>query len=131
MDGRPAYVIAATPKPGARPENANEKENLNYRMKWWLDREDQVTSRSEMEVMSETSHMQKGSFIGVTSARNDIGVWLLKEFHMRYSLRFLKLANARGEVTQTYSDYQRFQADSRVIDAPQQDACLPPEDVRR
>ena len=118
MDGRPAYLIAATPKLAARPENANEKENLNYRVRMWIDREDQIISRNELEVITDNSRMQKGTIIEWVCARNEAGVCLLREFHFRYHLRVLKLANVRADLTQTYSDYKRFQVDSRLVEAP-------------
>ena len=117
MNGRPAYLIEATPKSAARPENANEKENLNYRTRTWIDREDQIASRGELEVITDNSRMQKGTILEWNCARNEAGVCLVKEFHFRFNLRFLKLAKVRGEVTQTYSDYKRFQVDSRLVEA--------------
>ena len=116
-DGRTAYLIVATPKADARPENANEKENLNYRIRVWIDRDDRVGSRRELEVITDASRMQRGSLIEFTCARNDAGVCLINQIHIRYHLRFLKLANVRGDVAQTFSDYKRFQVDSRVVEA--------------
>jgi hypothetical protein len=115
-DGRTAYLIVATPKAAARPENDNEKENLNYRIRIWIDRDDQIASRRELEVITDSSRMQKGSVIELGCARNDAGVCLIHQIHIRYHLRFLKLANIRGDVIQTFSDYRRFQVDSRFIE---------------
>jgi hypothetical protein len=117
-DGRPAYLVVATPKADARPESTNEKENLNYRIRIWIDRGDQIGSRRELEVITDTSRMQKGSIIEFACARDDTGVCLMKEVHIRFHLRFLKLANIRGDVIQTFTDYKRFQVDSQVVEAP-------------
>jgi len=117
VDGRAAYVIEGMPKPGARPANANEKENLNYRMKMWIDREDHVRSRSESEVIGEHSRMQKGTVIELRSARNEVGAWLPMDFRFRFNLRILKVGHARGDIRLTFSDYQRFQVDSQLVEA--------------
>jgi hypothetical protein len=117
VDGRAAYVIEGMPKPGARPANANEKENLNYRMKMWIDREDHVRSRSESEVIGEHSRAQKGTVIELRNARNEVGAWLPKEFRFRFNLQILKVGHARGDIRLAYSDYRRFQVDSQVVEA--------------
>ena len=119
VDGRAAYLIEGRPKPGTRPANANEKENLNYRTKMWIDREDHVISRSESEVFGEQSRAQKGTVIELRSARNEVGAWLPKEFRFRFNLRILKVGHARGDIRLTYSDYRRFQVDSRVVEGKQ------------
>jgi hypothetical protein len=109
-------VIEGTPKPGFRPSNDNEKESLSYRMKIWLDREDLVSSRIELEVVGEHSRMQKGSFIYGLDWRNEEGVWLSKVVNFKYTAKFFKLVTARGEMTSTYTDYKKFQVDSRILD---------------
>jgi len=117
VDGRAAYVIEGMPKPGARPANANEKENLNYRMKMWIDREDHVISRNESEVIGENSRAQKGTVIELRNARNAVGAWLPKEFRFRFNLQILKVGHARGDIRLTFSDYRRFQVDSQLVEA--------------
>jgi hypothetical protein len=116
VDGRAGYVIEGVPKPGARPANANEKENLNYRMKVWIDREDRVRSGGESEVIGEHSRMQKGTVIEWRNARNEAGVWLPKEGRFRFNLRILKMGTVRGDIRLTYSDYRKFQVDSEVVE---------------
>ncbi|MGH9646309.1 MAG: hypothetical protein ACRD4E_05770 [Bryobacteraceae bacterium] len=118
VDGRAAYVVEATPKANAHPANANEKENLNYRLKMWIDREDQVRSRGESEVIGEHSRMQKGSVIEAINARNEAGVWLPKETGFRFNLKILKMGNVRGDLRLTFSDYMKFQVDSQVVGQP-------------
>jgi hypothetical protein len=116
VDGRAAYVVEGMPKAGAHPANANEKENLNYRQKIWIDQEDYMQSRGEMEVIGEHSRMQKGTLIESRNARNEAGVWLPKEFRFRFNLRILKMGVVRGDLSGTYSDYRKFQVDSEVVD---------------
>ena len=116
VDGRAAYVIEGMPKANAQPANANEKENLNYRLKMWIDQEDHMQSRGEMEVIGEHSRMHKGTLIESSNARNETGVWLPKEVRFRFNLRILKMGTVRGDLRLTYSDYRRFQVDSEVVE---------------
>ena len=116
VDGRPAYVIEGLPKTGLKPADANGKELLNYRVKAWIDQQDHVASRVELEVIGEHSRMQKGTVFEVADMRNEAGVWLTKDVHIRYTLRIYKMVDVRGEVDETYSDYQRFQVDSGIVE---------------
>jgi hypothetical protein len=116
VDGRVAYVVEGMPKANAHPANANERENLNYRLKMWIDQEDCMRSRGEMEVIGEHSRMQKGSLIESSNARNETGVWLPKEFRFRFNLRILKMGTVRGDMRGTYSDYRKFRVDSEVVE---------------
>ena len=117
VEGRAAYVIEGMPKPGAHAADDNEKEHLNYRTKMWIDSEDYVVARGEMEVIGEHSRMQKGSLIEATSFRNELGVWLPKKVRFRFDVRFLKMVNVRGDMTSEFSDYRRFQVDSQLVEA--------------
>jgi hypothetical protein len=116
VDGRDSYLVEGLAKPGARPANDNEKENLNFRVRMWIDAEDFVQTRGEMEAISEHSRMQKGSLIEFRKTREESGVWLSKEIHVRLDIRFFKMVGMQLEFTETYSNYRRFQVDSRVID---------------
>ena len=117
VEGRTAYVVEGMPKPGAHAADANEKEHLNYRTKVWIDSEDYVVARGEMEVIGEHSRMQKGSLIEARNFRHDVGVWLPKKVRFRFDVRFLKMVNVRGDMTSEYSDYRRFQVDSQLVEA--------------
>ena len=116
VEGRPAYVVEGSPKPGFHPANDSEKESLNYRFKIWLDREDLVSSRIELEVIGDHSRMQKGSIVYGLDWRNEDGVWLSKVVTFKYTAKFFKMLTARGEMTGTYTDYKKFQVDSRILD---------------
>ena len=116
MAGRRAWVIEGVPKPGFRPSDDQEKEALNYRMKVWLDQEDMVVSFMELEIITDRSRMQKGSVIRVDSFRNDDGVWLAKHAKMDFNIRYFKLLGAHGDFVITYSDYHKFQAESKILD---------------
>lgn len=118
VQGRPAYLVEGVPKPDAKPRNSNEKELLHYRFRRWIDREDYNGARLELEIIRPGSRMQEGSRIELQLAPID-GVWMPEELRIRFSVRFFKLAGARGESTITYSDFHRFQVESHLIDAAQ------------
>jgi hypothetical protein len=116
VDGRDTYVVEGLPKPGMRPANDNEKENLNFRVKMWIDAEDNVEARGELLAIGEHSRMQKGSLIESRSTRNESGVWLTQEIRIRVNIRFLKMFSVHLDTTDTFSNYRKFQVESRVVD---------------
>jgi hypothetical protein len=116
VNGRDTYLIEGLPKPGVRTANDNEKENLNFRLKMWLDAEDGVEVRGESLAVGEHSRMQKGSIFESRSSRHESGVWLLQEFRVRMNIRFFKLLSVQADMTDTFSNYQKFQVDSRVVE---------------
>jgi hypothetical protein len=116
VNGRTAHLVEGTPKSGVQPSNDNAKELLNFRVKVWFDREDFIDSRVEMEVIGDRSRLQKGSVVDATSFRSADGVWLTQEIRFRYNIRFFKMMSARGERTISFSDYRKFQVDSRLVE---------------
>jgi hypothetical protein len=116
LEGRRTYVIEGTPKQDFKPTTDNEKETLNYKVKIWLVQDDFCFARIDYEVIGDHSRMQKGSHIRLDATRHEDGVWLSNSLTFRYTARFFKMMNARGEMTLTYSDYHKFQVDSRMVD---------------
>ncbi|HLK65273.1 MAG TPA: hypothetical protein VKU19_17660 [Bryobacteraceae bacterium] len=119
VDGIPASVIEGTPKPGYQATSSNEREALNYKVKLWLAKPDCNMARMELEVVGDHSRMQKGTNVRFESARHDDGVWLTSLITFRFTAKFFKMLNARGEMTMTFSDYHKFQVDSRMVDTGQ------------
>jgi hypothetical protein len=111
-----AYVVAGTPKTGVTPKTADERESLNYAVKVWLVKSSYAIARLDLEVVGDHSRMQKGSHVRIDYSQHDDGVWLPDLLTFQFNARFFKMMNVRGEVTVTYSDYHKFQVDSRIVD---------------
>lgn len=109
-------MIEGTPKPAYHPTTDDEKETLNYKVKVWLVQDDSCYARLDLDVIGDHSRMQKGSHIRQDSAQHDDGVWLPTVLTFGYTARFFKMMNMRGEMTATFSDYHKFQVDSRIVD---------------
>jgi hypothetical protein len=122
VGGRATYVIEGTPKPDYRPATDNEKELLNYKVKVWLAQDDCFSARMDMNVIGDHSRMQKDSHIRTESDQHDDGVWLPTALIFDFNARFFKMLSTRGEMTVSFSDYHKFQVDSRVVEA---DRLLP------
>jgi hypothetical protein len=115
LAGHPTQIIEGTPKSDYRPRTDDEKESLNYKVKLWLVEGDYHYARMELEVVGDHSRMQKGSLLDIDAAPQDDGVWLPTTQTFRFTARFLKTIDRRGEQTITFSDYRKFQVDSRIV----------------
>ena len=116
VDGRPAWVVEGLPKAELHPTDANDRELLNYKVTAWVDREDHVASRVVLEVIGEHSRMRKGTVFDAEDFRNEAGAWLAKSVHIRFQIRVFKMVDVRGEDNETFSDYRRFQVDSKIVE---------------
>lgn len=116
VEGKRTWIIEGTPKADFHPTSDDQKESLNYKVKLWLVQEDYCYARLELDVIGDHSRMQKGSHVRQDSARKDDGVWLPTVLTFKYSARFFKMISARGEMTTAYSDYHKFQVDSRMVE---------------
>ena len=110
---RPAWVIEGIPKPGFRPRTGAEKETANFHVKIWIDQEDTQLSAMEIDVVGARSRLQKGTRGRFEWTRLDDGAWMLKQSNVIYDIRLFKLIAMRGTTEDTYSDFQRFQVDSK------------------
>jgi hypothetical protein len=43
-------------------------------------------------------------------------VWVTKKLMFEFSARVVKLFTARGVMTDTFSDYRKFQVDSNIVE---------------
>lgn len=121
LEGRPVYVIAAIPKPGYKPKAALTAFFPKVKLRLWIDQRDYQGARIEMEVLDTISlggfllRVSKGSRLMIEQARINNEVWLPKKVTLHASVRLLLVKGLNREVDVTFSDYKKFQADSRVV----------------
>jgi hypothetical protein len=122
LEGRNQYVIEATPHPGykARSRIAAYFPKLKGRL--WIDRQDYHWVRIEAEVIDTISiggiivRLAKGSHLEAEQTRVNNEVWLPKRLTAEASARVALLKKFHGSLEITYSDYKKFQTDSRIVD---------------
>ena len=59
--------------------------------------------------------MAKGSHLTVENARINNEVWLPNGAALKGSIRIALVKVLRGEIIFSFSDYRKFQADSRIV----------------
>lgn len=112
VDGRPAYVLQATPHTGYHPRGKYGKMFSKVEGKLWIDKQDfgwvkvdgQVTQPFSMGLF--VARVQRGSHIILGQMSVGDGVWVPKRLEVRASARILFLKSLGIERILTYSGYQ-------------------------
>ncbi len=121
LNGGVAYVIDATPKPGYRPKSSATAFFPKVKLRLWINKQDYQWVRMDLETLDTISfggvlvRMAKGSHLMVENARINQEVWLPKSAVLRGSVRIALVKMLRGEISFTFSDYKKFQAESRLV----------------
>jgi hypothetical protein len=123
VHGERAWLIEAKPRKDYR---AQTKEAKNYRSisaRLWIDQKERVLSRAEVVVEDTISfglflfRLQPGARIEIDRTRLEQNVWLPRHVFIKGDGKLLGLKTLRIEVDASYSDYKKFQTDSRIVAA--------------
>ncbi len=119
-----AYVIDAMPKPGYKPQLPSAAYFPKVKARFWIDKNDYHWAKIDVETLDTISfggflvRLAKGSHLTVEQARVNQEVWLPKSVTLQASVRVALIMNVRRELAITFSDYKKFQVDSRVVPTP-------------
>jgi len=110
-DGRPAYVLLATPHPGYRAKGKYGKMLSKVEGKLWVDKQDfgwikvdgRVTQSFSIGLFA--ARVQRGSHILLQQNCVGDAVWVPTRLEIRASARILFLKNLEMDRILTYSDY--------------------------
>jgi len=115
------YVIDATPKPGYKPKLPLASFFRKVKARLWIDKNDYHWAKVEVETLGTVSfggfliRLAKGCQLILDQARVNGEVWLPKSVTVRLSARLALITAVRAELSFTFSDYKKFQVDSRVV----------------
>jgi uncharacterized protein YndB with AHSA1/START domain len=119
-NGRQTYRIDASPKPGYKPKSSFGAFLPKVKLRLWIDARDLQGARLEIEATDAISfagvlvRLEKGTRIEVEQVRVNDEVWLPKSVSVSAAARILLVKSLNREMQFTFSDYKKFQADSRV-----------------
>ena len=129
IDGLPVWVIEATPRPDFRPSVKHADLLRKVRGKIWIDQSSYQWVRAEADVLQPITFggflvkLDRGARMTFLETRVNDEIWLPAQVTARIDGRLLmKHFNLAAETT--WSDYRKFQVDSRVI--PAEEAAPPP-----
>jgi len=120
-NGRDVYVIVATPRPGYKPKSAATAFFPKVQGKLWIDKQDGSWVKCEAESLDTISiggifvRLAKGTHASFEQARINDEVWLPQRIAVSVSARVMLISAARAEVEVRFSNFRKFQADSRLV----------------
>jgi hypothetical protein len=123
VDGRDTWVIAAEPHPGYRPKIENTKYLSKIRGKLWIEKKDLDWVKLQAESIDTISfglvlfRLYKGARIEFEQTRVNDEIWLPKRTHITGAARIALFKKGGGEYDSFYSQYRKFQSDSRLVGA--------------
>jgi len=112
LNGRPAYVLQATPRPGYHAESKYGKMIAKVEGKIWVDQQDLVWVKVEGSVMQPFSmglflaRVLRGAQITMEQARMADGIWLPKQLEVRASAKVLFVKTLMIDRILSYSGYR-------------------------
>ena len=92
----------------------------------WIDKKDYQWVKVELESLDTITfggfliRLAKGSHLTVENARVNNEVWLPKRAVINGVVRVALVKVIRGEIVFSFSDYKKFQAESRIVALPAQ-----------
>jgi len=121
VGGRDAWVIDGEPRPGFVPHMKESKVLPKFHGRVWIDKSDLQLSRLDVECLDTISwglflaRFHKGSRFMLEQARVNEEVWLPRQLTAKVDARFALLKNFNVDVEQTFRDYKKFRATSRIL----------------
>jgi hypothetical protein len=124
VDGRDAWVIAGTPKPGYHAREGDAKALLKISGKIWVDKSSYQWIRLEAET-TETiafglflARLNPGAKLVFEQTRVADELWLPKRLYMQGAGRLGLIEKIAMDEEITWSEYRRFQVDSKIVPQP-------------
>jgi hypothetical protein len=121
LNGRPAYVIDGTPRPGFKPHLKYANYLTKFRFRVWLDAADLQLAKLNAECISTASwgwflaRLEKGAHILVEQTRVNDEVWLPRHQAIQLDARLALLKTFHVNMDTTFRDYKKFRTDAKVL----------------
>jgi hypothetical protein len=121
VDGLPAWVIAAKPRPEYRPANRQSSLLKHFRGTLWIDQKDYQWVKVEAETVDRVTfgwvvaRLEPGTRLTFTQTRINDQVWLPSHAYSKVDARIALFKRYNAEIDVTWSNYRKFQTDSRVL----------------
>lgn len=121
VDGRPAWVLEATPKKDFHPTQPHADILPKLKGKLWIDKQEYNWVKAEAEAIDTISfglflaRVHKGSHFSFEQTRLNNEVWLLHRFYVNASARLMLFKNLGLEQEDIFSNYKKFSSESKIL----------------
>lgn len=124
INGRKTWVIDAEPRADYRPKTWRAGMLKKFKGRMWVDQEEYQWVRMEGEAIDTVSfglflaRLAKGSKIYFEQTRVNNEVWLPLKIRVDIDARLALFKRVLGDQEVTFSDFRKFQAESRILANP-------------
>ena len=124
VNGRPAYVLQATPHPGYQPQGKYGKMFAKVEGKLWVDKQDFGWIKVDGQVIQPFSiglflvRVLRGSHITMQQTRLDDGIWMPQRVEVRAAAKIFFFKSLVIDRVLTYSEYRPPQAEPLATEDP-------------
>ena len=121
LNGGETYVIDATPKPGYKPKSSEAFYLPKVKLRLWIEKKQYKWIKADVESLDTITiggfmiRLAKGSRVGMEQTLVNNEVWLPKRITLSASLRLLLVKGLHKSLDFSFSDYKKFQTDSRIV----------------
>ncbi|MBL8219818.1 MAG: hypothetical protein JNL62_11345 [Bryobacterales bacterium] len=121
VNGRPAWVVDATPRAEYQPRNSRAAMLKKFRGRMWIDQKEYQWVRMDGEVIDTVSwgvvlaRLAKGSRIFFEQVRVNDEVWMPKQVKVNLDARIALLKRYQGDIDLSFQDFRKFQSESRIV----------------
>jgi hypothetical protein len=121
LEGRPAYVIDAEPRPGFEPQRKEARFLPKFRFRVWIDKAESQWVKLDAECIDTVSigwfvaRIHKGSRLMIEQTRVNDEAWLPKHMAVKVDVRLALLKNYNVEQDVTFRDYKKFHTDTKIV----------------
>ena len=123
--GAPVWIVEGTPRAGFRARaSAGRKLLPKIDCRLWISMSDYGWARIEIETLDTVSfglavvRIAKGSRITIEQTRLNGEIWLPSRVVVTAGARLFLVRNTRINLLYDFTDYRKFQSDSRIVDIP-------------
>jgi hypothetical protein len=123
VGGREAWVIDGEPRPGYEPHMKEAKYLPKFHGRVWIDKSDLQLAKMDVECLDTVSlglflaRFHKGSRLMLEQTRVNDEVWLPRELTAKVDVRLALLKNFNVDVKQSFHDYKKFRATTKLLPA--------------
>jgi len=122
VSGQPVWVIEAQPSPGYRPVHSRAKNFAKVRAKIWIEQSTYHWVKVDAEALETISagfglvRVAPGGTLHFEQTRVNDEIWLPSSILVRFEARLALVKKLHGEFDIRYSNYQKFQSDSKIVE---------------
>jgi len=120
LDGHDTWVLEGEPRPGYEPKQRGAKILSKFKGRVWIDKAEaqwvklDITAIDTISVGFVLARIHKGTHVLVELTRVNDEVWLPKHVQLHFDARVALFKSYDEDVEQTYRDYKKFRADTKI-----------------